>query len=958
MKLEKEKYILVTDVGSTTTKAVLIVNQKGKLHILGGYNVPTTVEKPAEDVKIGVGESARKLQATTKVQILNKDGHIAIPYLTTSSAGGGLQILVFGLSSTETGRVAQMTAYGAGGVILKTLTVDDQIRAVDKMRLIRQLHPDMVLMAGGLDGGAIAGVVRLAELLTLADPEPKFRQKEKIPLVFCGNVDARQFVRKTLQDVFDVHVVDNVRPDTLNLNTGPAKGKVHELFMENVMERAPGYAELKKWTVSDIIPTPAGVENILRLYGDKIGKNVMMVDIGGATTDIFSNIAGDYHRTVAANIGMSYSISNVLAQAGIEKITRHLPRSFTEREIRDYIANKTLNPTWVPETDAENLTEQAVAIEGINVAWNQHLDMNFKIVRLGLLDKKKLIEEYNKFEDTFFLTTKKYFQLSDIDLIIGSGGVLSFAKSSEEAIWMLTEGFKPSGITKLALDSSFRSPHLGVLAEVDPESALKLFLDECLREIGYVVAPTGRIQPKKKVLNVKNLTDDQNHTLCGGDFLYLPEGGNLEITLGKHVCLSCNGDTSKLETKLPVLFDCRGREGRTIKQARMLDTPLSKSGIEAFSPKVKEFRSNIRPSRPEIKKGAFEIERRLPYEGQIFVARRQTVKSDDVIGENRFAPPRLYIIDLNRIAGYSRPLTEAEVTQGLLVNVGDNVDLGQAIFRVKPEGGFKIPFNYLSQVRARVSKIEPQGLVILREIQDYDGKPHTVKAAKALRVNPKHIRTYLKVKEGDFVDADRILAQRLSSGVPAIVKSPSTGTVKEIDTEKGTVTVQYDITPVPLKAFVQGEVVRVKPNYAAWVKTKGATLYGIIGFGGEASGKITLLKDTRDLDPSKKGKVIVTERSIDEEFLRRAAEAQVSGIIAPSIHNSDWVAYYGQELGVALTGDEQLPFTLILTEGFGEFEMNDEYRKFLLKMHGKQASLSGRTQIRAGVTRPMVIVSD
>ncbi|MBD3286122.1 methylaspartate mutase, partial [candidate division WOR-3 bacterium] len=145
MNINNERSVLITDVGSTTTKAVFVENKKGELHFAGEVNVPTTVEKPTEDVKIGVLEAARRLEGKIGEKFISDDG-IVVPYLTTSSAGGGLQILVFGLSSTETGRVAEMTAYGAGGVILKTFTIDDQIRAVDKMRLIHELHPDLVLM--------------------------------------------------------------------------------------------------------------------------------------------------------------------------------------------------------------------------------------------------------------------------------------------------------------------------------------------------------------------------------------------------------------------------------------------------------------------------------------------------------------------------------------------------------------------------------------------------------------------------------------------------------------------------------------------------------------------------------------------------------------------------------------------------------------------------------------------
>ena len=476
--------ILITDIGSTTTKGLLLGKKEGKFKFISQIDMPTTVEKPTEDVKLGVIDVARALEGRTGIKILDKSHRVKIPYLTTSSAGGGLQILVFGLSSVDTGKAAELTAYGAGGVILRTFTIDDKIPAIHKMRLIRELHPDMILMAGGIDGGNIASIVRLAEILSLANPTPKFHQNEKIPLVFCGNVEARSFVSKVLDEKFDVHIVENIRPTMTELNTEPAKAKVHELFMENVMERAPGYSDLKRWVKKEILPTPTGVEKILSLYANIGQKNVVMVDMGGATTDIFSNIYGDYNRTVSANIGMSYSISNIMAVVGIEKIKSHLPENLSEKNIRDYISNKMLNPIYIPTSIGERVIEHAAAIEGMRLAWKQHQEMSFKVARIGVLDKLRQRNNVDPFQETFYgIDTSKIFQISDIDLIIGAGGVLSHVKSKEEALRIIADGFQPAGITKIAYDKSFKSPHLGVLSTISDETALELFKEECIEEI-------------------------------------------------------------------------------------------------------------------------------------------------------------------------------------------------------------------------------------------------------------------------------------------------------------------------------------------------------------------------------------------------------------------------------------------------------------------------------------------
>lgn len=946
MKSEKSEHTIITDVGSTTTKALLL-SKKGQAYtIRAQYEVPTTVEKPFEDVKIGVISAIKELEKAAKLKLLDSKGKMLYPYLTTSSAGGGLQMLVFGLSAVETGRAAQMTAYGAGAVILKTLTIDDLIPLVEKMRLIRDLHPDIVLMAGGVDNGAISGVVSLAEILTLAEPEPKFRQSEKIPLVFCGNVQAQKFVLKVLAERFDVYVTPNIRPSMKELNTEPAKRKVHELFMENVMERAPGYAGLKKWAASDIIPTPAGVERILKLYAEKKSENILAVDIGGATTDIFSNIMGEYHRTVAANIGVSYSLSNILAEAGIERILQHLPSFYTQTDVRNYITNKTLNPTYVPVNDCERFVEQAAAIEGIRIAWKQHKDMNFKLAKMGRLDRRKLRKDVDPFEELFFLKEQVYFQPKDIDVIVGAGGILSHVKSKDEALWILAEGFLPSGVTKLALDSNFKSPHLGVLSKLEPTLALDLYSSECLEEIGYVIAPVGKLKPNKVALTVTD-RDGERYELKAGDVLYLDRPGELEITASKDVCLASRIGNMRLKTKLGVLIDCRGRgEG-------MLDASLASQGIWDFFPSG-PFKTKVQKGASQIVRGEYAIERKLPYEGEIFVRTGEKVAPDTVIGENRFGPPKLYLLDIRRMISYSTHITDEEVREGILVKVGDRVTYEQPIF--KGEGKLlHVPYFIHSPVRGTVTQVEPSGLIILREIQDYDGKPHVVDVAKATGESPSHIKSYLKVSLGDFVEKENVIAKNISNGV--FVKSPATGTVKEIDTQKGTVTIQYDLAPISTKSFVAGKISKVRPGSGVQIKGSGTILYAIIGFGREASGRLSILKVPSALERSHKSAVVVSLKYIDEAFLRKAAEVEVAGVIAPSLDNQDWVRFYGSEMGVALTGDEQVPFALILTEGFGRIDMNAKYAKFFEKAEGKQASVSARTQIRAGVTRPMVIVT-
>jgi len=266
INLKDQKHILIVDIGSTTTKGLLLEKEGSNYFFRSISNAPTTVERPYEDVNIGIERVILDIEKKSGLKIYDNDKKLMIPFLATSSAGGGLQMIVFGLTKAETGKAVEATAYGAGAIITGSFTVDDGVLEMDKMRMIREIHPDMILMAGGIDGGGIWGTLRQAEILTLAEPRSKFMPEEQIPLVFCGNIEAREFVKDILGDHFHIHVTDNIRPNLEEFNFEPVRDKVHQLFMENVMENAPGYKQVKKYVVKDILPTPAGVELILKKY--------------------------------------------------------------------------------------------------------------------------------------------------------------------------------------------------------------------------------------------------------------------------------------------------------------------------------------------------------------------------------------------------------------------------------------------------------------------------------------------------------------------------------------------------------------------------------------------------------------------------------------------------------------------------------------------------------------------
>ena len=488
--------VIATDCGSTTTKAILIEkNEQGEYRLRTRGEAPTTVEAPVEDVTRGVLNAVREIQELRGRQFitsLGPDGAIIRPekdgvgtdmYISTSSAGGGLQMMVAGVVKKMTAESAARAALGAGAIVMDQIATNDKRLPHEKIERIRQLRPDMILMAGGTDGGTRKHVVAIAELLRAAQPRPRLGTGYDLPVIYAGNVEVRAEIEKMLGGKVALQFVDNLRPTLEEERLAPARDAIHEIFMEHVMAQAPGYGRLMTWTDVPIMPTPGAMGLIIKALADRDQVNVVGVDIGGATTDVFSVFDGIFNRTVSANLGMSYSVSNVLAEAGIGDIQRWVPFDLDEADLRDRIGNKMIRPTTIPQTLDELKIEQAIAREALRLSFVQHKQFAVKLT--GGQQERSISDAFAQ------NVSNTLVDLMKLDLLVGSGGVLSHAPRRSQSMLMMIDAFQVEGITEIAVDSIFMMPHLGVLSTVHPAAATEVFEKDCLVRLGTCVAPVG-----------------------------------------------------------------------------------------------------------------------------------------------------------------------------------------------------------------------------------------------------------------------------------------------------------------------------------------------------------------------------------------------------------------------------------------------------------------------------------
>ncbi len=542
--------ILICDVGSTTTKSILFRrNSKGDMVYSGHEHYRTTVEFPEEDVWNGLVHSIKGLEEKTDWRII-KDEKLLIPstvdggidlFLATSSAGGGLQMITVGLVKYYTGESAERTALGAGAVVMDVLSIDDGRTPYEKIMALKDLRPDIILLSGGVEGGAISGVVQLGEILASSALKGKFGAY-RIPLVYAGNSNGNEFIRIALDKKFDLTITENLRPDLKSENPLPARKEILRIFMDHVMKMAPGYERLRGSVSAPILPTPGAVFELLKKYSEGKDINMLSFDVGGATTDVFSAYNSEVTRTVSANLGMSYSLLQAIHRTDIDNVLRWMPLKMEKSALMDSAANKMISPVSISKDKAEEEMETAVAKEIIRMALEDHKELaeSKEIVdkiTVAVRGKDAKAKEWN--------TGRTPLDPLNIDMVIGSGGILSH-NSRERAFEIMLDGFEAKGITGFFVDSIFMMPHLGVLASINPGLALELFERECLVPLATVISPVGR-DKKGKIA-----------------FTIMVQNGSIKVRVGEFIRIPTK--ETEIEIRPMRRFDAGAGKGVTLKK--------------------------------------------------------------------------------------------------------------------------------------------------------------------------------------------------------------------------------------------------------------------------------------------------------------------------------------------------------------------------------------------------------
>ena len=414
------KCYLTIDFGSTYTKltAIDLVGEK----IVATAKDITTVE---DDIMIGFDKAYNKLVKQIEKEIPISQVEF-VDKIACSSAAGGLKMVAIGLVPELTAEAAKKAALGAGARVMKTYSYELNSREMEE---IKESPIDIILLAGGTDGGNKECIIHNARLIV--------EHNIKKPIVVAGNKAAADEIEKIFSEArMDYYLADNVMPKINKLNVEPAREEIRKVFMNKIIE-AKGMKKAESFISGILMPTPAAVLKAAEVLSEGTDEeegigDLIIVDIGGATTDIHSIGKGDpskpgvllkgledpiAKRTVEGDLGMRYSAISLLEAAGTRKIRNYLNDIDKKWDVKGMCSYRHDHIKMVPKSEEEILFDEAMAKVATELSMTRHC---------GVLECI-----YTPMGTMFNQTGK---DLLNAPYIIGTGGVIVHSKNPKEIL--------------------------------------------------------------------------------------------------------------------------------------------------------------------------------------------------------------------------------------------------------------------------------------------------------------------------------------------------------------------------------------------------------------------------------------------------------------------------------------------------------------------------------------------
>lgn len=491
--------LLALDIGTASTRAILFDVVEGRYRFIASGSAPTTAGAPFSDISEGVRSALEQLQEISGRVLVGVDEQLIVPSqpdgtgvdacVATLSAGAPLKVVVVGLLEDVSVQSAQNLATTTYAQVVETIGLSDHRETVGRLDALMRLRPDLVVIAGGIEGGAQQSVMAMLEAVGLACYLlPKGQRPE---VLFAGNSALVPEVKESLEPLASLHIAANVRPSLDVEQLTPAQPALGQVFRHVRARQMRGVQEVDMWAGGKMLPTAMAFGRLIRTLSQEYAhtnKGVLGVDIGASATTVAAAFGGDLFINVQSGLGLGEHLPQMLEMCSLEEIQRWLPVEVCDTDLYNYLHNKALYPLSLPATPTEMAIEQALACQAIRLTMQQ-ARRSFPAQVAGSAPGL----------------------LPWFEPIIAAGSVLTNAPTRGHALLTLLNALQPTGITTIALDRNNLAAALGVAAQANPLLLIQALDSTNFQNLCTVISPVGTASYGTPILRVQ-MTYADGHT--------------------------------------------------------------------------------------------------------------------------------------------------------------------------------------------------------------------------------------------------------------------------------------------------------------------------------------------------------------------------------------------------------------------------------------------------------------
>ncbi|MFZ2097095.1 MAG: glutamate mutase L [Anaerolineales bacterium] len=488
--------VLAIEIGTVSTRVILFDIVEGRYRFLGQGVVPTTAAAPINDVSVGVKLALDELHDITGRVLFDGAGQLVIPSqpngvgvgacVATVSVGPPLKVVAIGLLedvSTESAKNLASTTYAR---VVETMSLNDRRGTVERLDTILQKRPDLIVVAGGIEGGAKGSVISLLESVGLACYLMPEDQRPEV--LYAGNSELVRNVQESIGSLVNLHIAPNVRQSYESEQLTPSQPALAQVFRLVRSRQLRGIREVDSWTGNHLMPAAAAFGRTIRFISKEYAhtkKGVLGVDVGASAITVASAFSGDLRICTYPGLGLGENLPEILNLCPLEDIMRWISVDIPEAYVRDYIHNKAIYPSSLPITSEELAIEQGIACQAMLLAIRQ-ASKTYPPDLPGSMSGL----------------------LPWFEPIIASGSALTKAPDRNQALMMIINGLQPTGVTTIALDRNNLAACLGAAAVVTPLLTIQSLDVTNFINLCTVISPVGKAPAGTPILRIRMTRDD------------------------------------------------------------------------------------------------------------------------------------------------------------------------------------------------------------------------------------------------------------------------------------------------------------------------------------------------------------------------------------------------------------------------------------------------------------------